>query len=125
MGNPRRAARAAAKAEFESLIRQLRSLSRESTAMNKLVLFGIVSASVLQYPQSYLSKLWKGGYRNGIMMTIDYLQNYKISLQDGFMMFRIEAKQKKNIDFSFNRDTVSKRHIMDLAFLLLYLEQDN
>jgi hypothetical protein len=126
MGNPRRAARAAAKAKFESLIRQLRSLSRESTAMNELVLFGIVSASILQYPQSYISKLWKDRYSIGIMTTIHRVQQeIDIPMEAAFIFFRREAKEKLNINISFNRDTVSERHCNDLGYLLWCLEQDD
>jgi hypothetical protein len=122
MGNP---LHAAAKARFESFIRQMRYHSRVSIDRNRHIVSLIVAASVLQYPQSYISKLWRAGCMCVVMEIIYRVQKHDLSMEQASILFQQEAKQKTNINISFNRDTVSERHCLDLGYLLLRLEQDH
>jgi hypothetical protein len=112
-------------AVFESFIGQLRIVSRHSVNCNRAVVVHIIRDSILQYPQSYISKLWRNGYHRGIFEMILELQEHKIPYEGAFLAVRVVSKDMLNIDGSFNRDTVSERHFRDLKFLLGRLEQDH
>jgi hypothetical protein len=125
MVNLRRiAARALEKAEFEISIRQMSSLARESDELNQVVVMNIAGTTILQYPQSYLSKLWNGGYKTEVLKTIHRVQEHHLSMKQAYILFKLEAKQRTNINISFNRDTVSERHCSELGYLLWRLGQD-
>jgi hypothetical protein len=116
--------RAAEIADFRGFERALRFFSRSSWNHNTVIVFTIMNASTSIYPQSYISKLWRAGYKDGVMTTLLQVQVHEQTMNEAYILTRSLAKALTNINISFNRDTVSKRHCHELRNILSFLTGD-
>jgi hypothetical protein len=116
--------RAARIADFQNFERALLFFSRSSWNNNQVIVFIIMGASTLQYPQSYISKLWRAGHKDIVLTTLWQVQEHEQTMNEAYTLTRASAKALTNINISFNRDTVSKRHCSELRNVLSFLAGD-
>jgi hypothetical protein len=116
--------RAAEIADFENFKRFLLLCSRSSWDHNRVIVFMIMNLSVVKYPQSYISKLWRAGHTDIVLRTLLQVQVHDQTMDEAYTLTRAWAKTLTNINISFNRDTVSKRHCRELRDILSFLAGD-
>jgi hypothetical protein len=98
------------------------SSSSPSSKLFRDTLEEIIVFSSWEFPQSYLSKVWRYGgnsHREAVLKTLFKLKVHELTIEDVFTEFRALAFQvKATTKCTFNLDFVTKRQLDELGFIL-------